>query len=296
MSGTRPRKGTITALAPWFGGKRTLSREIVRQLGPHTSYFEPFCGSMAVLFNKPPAKHEVVNDLNRDLVNAARVIQTPALASQLLTRLHFTFMAEEAYRAARAVVVEPFAGEVGDVDRAYHALVFWWLGRNGLAGLKRRHSGSSFAARYAPTGGCPAVRFRSFVASVPFFARRLASVIVCHRDAFGLIEKIPDRAGVAVYCDPPYIEKSAKYEHDFADADHDRLAIAVARFRNARVVVSYYPHERLADLYPPGRWDRVELTSNKQIRNTDTRKGFAVKATEVLLVGGPAAQSDLFGR
>lgn len=289
-------KGKVTALAPWFGAKRALAPEIVRQLGPHTSYFEPFCGSMAVLFGKPPARHELVNDLNRDLVNVARVIQTPALAGQLLTRLHFTFMAEEAYRAARAVVVEPFAGEVGDVDRAYHALVFWWLGRNGLAGLKRRHTGSSFAARYAPTGGCPAVRFRSFVASVPFFARRLASVIVCHRDAFGLIEKIPDRAGVAVYCDPPYLTKSAEYEHDFADADHARLAAALARFNSARVVVSYYPHPALADLYPPGRWNRAEKVVNKQIRNTDTRNGCAVKATEVLLVNGPTVQSDLFGR
>ena len=37
----------IRALAPWFGGKRTLAPAIVQQLGKHTQYFEPFCGSMA---------------------------------------------------------------------------------------------------------------------------------------------------------------------------------------------------------------------------------------------------------
>src|ERR1044072_5384193 len=36
----------ISALAPWYGSKRTLAPEIVRQLGEHRAYWEPFCGSM----------------------------------------------------------------------------------------------------------------------------------------------------------------------------------------------------------------------------------------------------------
>ncbi len=35
----------VRALAPWFGGKRTMAPAIVAELGPHTQYFEPFCGS-----------------------------------------------------------------------------------------------------------------------------------------------------------------------------------------------------------------------------------------------------------
>ena len=35
-------KAEITAIAPWFGGKRTLAPKIVQQLGKHTQYFEPF--------------------------------------------------------------------------------------------------------------------------------------------------------------------------------------------------------------------------------------------------------------
>jgi len=50
----------IGALAPWFGGKRSMAADIVRELGPHTQYFEPFCGSMAVLMAKPPAQKETV--------------------------------------------------------------------------------------------------------------------------------------------------------------------------------------------------------------------------------------------
>lgn len=39
----------IGALQPWFGSKRNLAPEIVRELGPHVKYDEPCCGSCAVL-------------------------------------------------------------------------------------------------------------------------------------------------------------------------------------------------------------------------------------------------------
>ena len=44
----------IKALAPWFGGKRTLAPRIVAELGPHRAYWEPFCGSLAKDSGKRP--------------------------------------------------------------------------------------------------------------------------------------------------------------------------------------------------------------------------------------------------
>ena len=41
----------VTALAPWFGGKRTLAPKVIELLGEHRTYVEPFCGSMAVLLH-----------------------------------------------------------------------------------------------------------------------------------------------------------------------------------------------------------------------------------------------------
>jgi DNA adenine methylase len=288
--------GQITALAPWAGSKRTLAPRIVEAIGPHGAYFEPFCGSMSVLFEKQPARHEVVNDLNRDLVNVARVLQAPDLARDLLARLHFTLAAEEPYRDSRSRVLDPHTGPLGDVERAYHAMVTWWLGRNGMAGT--RQSRTSFAARFTPRGGSGGVRFRSMIESVPFFVERLARVDVLNRDGFDVLAKIDDADGVAIYLDPPYLRKSFEYAHDFKTADHCRLAAAASRFKRARVVVSYYDHPDLAGLYPPERWDwhRIEVT--KMMRNTNTRAGAGVKAVEVLLVNRRPADADspkLFG-
>jgi len=58
MSAGTATTGKIKAIAPWFGGKRTMASTIIQELGPHSQYFEPFCGSMAVLFAKPPAQKE----------------------------------------------------------------------------------------------------------------------------------------------------------------------------------------------------------------------------------------------
>lgn len=277
-------KPPITAVAPWMGSKRQLSGRIIETLGEHHAYFEPFCGSMAVILNKPLARHEVVNDLNRDIVNVATVLKTRPLAAELLVRLHFTLAAEELYRESRRMTMEPYRGRLGDVDRAYHALVMWWLGRNGIAGTKPSETG--FSARFTARGGSGGVRFRNLVSSIPWFAKRLERVDVLNQDAITLIDKIPDEPGAVVYCDPPYFVKAKKYQHDFESADHDRLAKALGRFKRVRIVLSYYPHPRLEALYPPDRWNRIEICVTKNIRNTVSRGCAGVKATEVLLVNG----------
>ncbi len=76
----------IKAIAPWFGGKRTMAPTIVEELGPHNSYWDIFCGSCAVLFAKEPSGHEHVNDLHGDLINLARVLQREELAVKLYER------------------------------------------------------------------------------------------------------------------------------------------------------------------------------------------------------------------
>jgi DNA adenine methylase len=90
----------VTAIAPWFGSKRTMAPIIVAELGPHRAYFEPFCGGMSVLLNKPPCGHETINDLHSDLINLARVIQDVKLGSQLYRRLRRVVLHEEVLEEA----------------------------------------------------------------------------------------------------------------------------------------------------------------------------------------------------
>jgi DNA adenine methylase len=61
----------------WAGGKRQLLPEILRYLPKNigkTTYFEPFLGGGALLFELQP-KQAIVNDSNRELINCYRVIK-----------------------------------------------------------------------------------------------------------------------------------------------------------------------------------------------------------------------------
>lgn len=123
--------------------------------------------------------------------------------------------------------------------------------------------------------------------------RRLRNVTILRRSAFDLLPRIDDAPGTAIYCDPPYLAKGAKYVHDFTAEDHARLAELLRRFTKARVVVSYYEHPRLAELYPDWRCERIEVTK-ALVSQGQRDKGGATKAVEVLLTNEPPHDGGLF--
>ncbi len=276
----------ITAIAPWFGSKRNLASRIVEAIGKHTAYWEPFCGSLAVLLAKPVSTMETANDLHGDLVNLVRVVQHDALSVDLFSRLSRVACSESLHREAAVRYRERGnipAGEP-DLDRAADYFLCSWLGRNGVAGTSSYNQG--FCRRFTKNGGHAAKRFVSAVESIPAWWDRLRNVTILNDDAFSLLERIEDANGVAIYCDPPYLVKGAKYVHDFDDEGHRRLAELLGRFKRTRVVVSYYDHERLSALYTGWRKDKIEVT--KALVNQGMRdKSGVVKAMEVLLVNEP---------
>lgn len=275
-------KPTITAIVPYFGSKRRLAPVIVEALGKHSAYWEPFCGSMAVLLAKPPSGHETVNDLNGDLINLARIIQDRQRGAVLYRRLR-RVLCDENIRDE--LLVAPPTDD--PIERAFRYFVISWLGRNGFCGTKGCDA-SSFAVRWTPSGGHGGQRFNSAVASIPAWRERMRRPLILQRDGFDVIENIADVPGVAIYCDPPYFQKDAEYIHDFRDGgmfgdDHARLAAALARFKKARVVVSYYAHPRLAELYPQESWEIRDCTISKGLHNAG-RRGSEIKyAPEVLI-------------
>lgn len=296
----------IGALAPWFGSKRTLAQRIIAQLGTHRVYWEVFCGSMAVLLNKPLCVMETANDLHGELINLARTIQNEELATRLFDKLARTMMHEsvmddcaERYRARGNA---PASSEP-DFDRAYDYIVCSWLGRNGVAGTSSYNQG--FCVRYTANGGHAAKRFQSVLESIPAWWNRLRNVTILNRNARELLAKIEDKKGTAIYLDPPYIEKGATYIHDFAGAKvkgtslfksmadqpmtHEELATLARRFKESRVVVSYYDHPKVRQMYDG--WTFIPCPTTKALVNQGARMknrgGESEQAPEVLIVNGP---------
>lgn len=296
----------ITSLAPWFGAKRTLASRIVAELGPHSAYWELFCGSMAVLLAKEPASSETVNDLHGDLVNLGRVVAHEELHRVLFKKLRRTFASRVLMDEAAARYRERgnTPATAPDLDRAYDYFLSTWLGRNGVAGTQSYNQG--FCRRFTKSGGDAGKRWTSAVDSIPAWSHRLRKVTILSEDAFELLERIEDASGVVIYLDPPYIEKGARYVHDADDSSpqvlrilgiddpaklptfawHRALARLANRFKKTRVVISYYEHALLTELYP--HWTKIPLKATKSLVNQGLRdSGGAIEAPEVLLINGP---------
>lgn len=271
----------IKAIAPWFGSKRKIALKIIEIIGSHRVYWEPFCGSMAVLMLKPPCEMETVNDLHGDMINLAKVIQHKELGCQLYDKLTRTLYCEDLFREAKKRWLSGPGGT--GIDRAYDYFVVSWMGINGVSGTARYNY--QFATRWCLGGGQGARRWRSVVESVPAWHRRLQNVVILRRDAFELLDNIKDESGVVIYCDPPYFDKSDKYLHDFAPDQHAQLAESLQRFRDARVIVSYYDDPRLEGFYDG--FNKIELAGSTQLLRNATRgpkKKRRIKQTEILLV------------
>jgi DNA adenine methylase len=271
----------VKAILGYAGAKRAQATGIVEAIGDHQFYVEPFAGSLAVLFAKPKARQEIVNDLHGGVVNLARVVQHDDLSGELFNRLSRTMFCKTLYELSclwledhpKDLLVD---GEP-DFDWAYHYFLASWCGRSGLVGTDNE-LGTGFCVRYTSNGGDPATRFRNAVESIPSWWDRLRGVTTLNEDGISLLERIEDKAGTALYLDPPYFSKGFEYKHDFDEADHARLAVALLRFEKTRLVVSYYDDPRLDELYLSHGFGKVVRSTTKQMGNG------RVAAPEVLLI------------
>jgi DNA adenine methylase len=293
------------SILPYFGGKRTMAPRIVAELGEHTAYFELCCGSMAVLLSKPPSRSETAVDLYGDLVNLARVLKDRQLAPQLYRRLRRTLFCNSIYQEVRRVFKAAGhfrATDKPDLDRAEIFFILSWMGRHGISG--KMYFKDSFRRTKKADSANKCAGWKNAVRSIPAFRRRLSDVVIDNVDIFRYADDggIEDASGVAIYADPPYVDEGNVYVHSFTEADHRRLAAALSRFKRTRVVVSYYDHPLLRELYPPPRWRFIDCTmtkalSNQKLREREDDDGEIVKAPEVLIVNGPSYTESpgLFG-
>jgi DNA adenine methylase len=310
----------VNAILPYFGGKRTMAPLIVAELGKHTQYFEPFCGSMAVLFAKEPSQKETVNDLHGELINLARVIATEWAAEKLYHRLAVTPFSEGLLDDARAELEQDgedvfnLYGCDGErphesggysihgchIERAYWYFLASWMGRNGTAGTDRQDY--QIAVRWTKNGGSPTVRWRNAVDSIPAWHKRLLNVVILRRDAFNIVDRLEDDERTAMYIDTPYAGETrgkikdgagGRYLHEFnheasvfAPDDHQKLRDILAGYRKARIVVSHYDCPRVRELY--AGWTIIEHTRQKHLHAQNGRGARPKEAPELLIVNGPS--------
>ncbi|KPM55650.1 methyltransferase [Frankia sp. R43] len=274
---------------PYYGSKGRLAPWIADLLPAHQVYVEPFCGSAAVLFAKNPAPHEVMNDLDGNVVTFFRVLRERT--EELVRACRLTPYAREEYRAAS------LDEDVDDLERARRLFVRATQSFN-AAGLCAGRSASWSNGRRK---GCSsqAVTVRDVADRLDEVAERLRTVVVENRGAEHAIRTY-DGPDTAFYVDPPYLgstrsslsagtnRHSIDYRFDMPGEDDHRALAKVLNACEGAVLLSGYDSDLYADLYA-GWWKASVAVDRPSAR----RPGAAgASAVEVLWSNRPLIPDD----
>lgn len=246
----------MNALLNYPGAKWGMAKEIVALMPKHRTYLEPFFGSGAVLFNKPPSAIETVNDIDGDIVNFFRVLR------------------EQPDELAGMIWMTPYAREIFDdahknrgtdpLDRAYRFAIRSKMGH----GFKT-YEKTGFKVDVHGRQGAYAVRYWN---RLPGFiheaAERLKEVQVENRPALDLIRRY-NYGNVLIYADPPYLldtRGGRQYRYEMSEQDHVELLAALKEHKGP-VILSGYPSD-LYDQELKGWWTVTRKSYNQ---NADRR-------------------------
>ncbi|AKG36115.1 DNA adenine methylase [Paenibacillus durus] len=190
------------------GSKWSMANWIISHMPPHTTYLEPYFGSGAVLFNKPPSALETVNDLDGDVVNLFRVIRDRP--NELAHMVQWTpYSREEYYRS--------YEESADTLEKARRFLVRTWQAI-GAKTSDRTGWRSNIQYDKAPHKIWPK-QWREIPLEILQCCDRLKDVQLENQPALQLLERyrFPD---VCIYADPPYLletRASRMYKHEMAE-------------------------------------------------------------------------------
>ncbi|MBC2592708.1 DNA adenine methylase [Ruficoccus amylovorans] len=204
-----------TPIKPAFphpGGKTRLLKHILPAIPPHRVYVEPFCGAAAVLLAKEPARCEVINDLDGEMVTFYRYVRwhRNALLAELAS------WPGNARRDFADLLMNP---GYTDLQRAAR---WYWLkvasfGAQGKTWGRDRNSYHGFDP----------VRHGKLIDRL---ARRLSHVMIESRD-FEEVVAFYDGPDTFVFLDPPYVQCGKTAYHPFQPEDMARVRRCLDRLR-----------------------------------------------------------------
>lgn len=262
----------------YYGGKQTLAPVIVSLFPEHTLYGEPFAGGAAVLFNKPPSKSEVINDINGELMNFYRVARDHFTKLQRMVRS--TLHSRSAFR--QAVVVNNNPDMFDEIKRAW---AVWTITSQSFS--SRLDGPFGFDKTCNSTSKRIANKRLAFTREI---AERLALVQIECADALYVISS-RDHEGAFFYCDPPYIGSDCGHYKGYTEADYEALLALLSGIKG-KFLLSSYPSEVLDKYIRRFKWTSCQ---KELYVSVNAKSGNLKKKTEVITANYPPPGADGFG-
>lgn len=260
----------------YYGGKQTMLRHILPLIPDHTLYTEAFCGGCAVMFAKPPAEAEVINDINGELINFYAVAKCrPDL---LINKIQTTLHARDHYNRANDIYTHP--DNYDAIDRAW---AVWALSKLSFAS----QLGGSFG--FDLYGTCAQKVHNAKDGFTEALCRRLDRVTIEHDDALKIISRY-DRPGAFHFVDPPYVGSDCGHYANTFNDDNLRSLLDSLTTIQGDFMLTMFPNDTIEAYATRHNWTIHRITRTiSAAKSTIARR----KQEEWIICNYPAPQQQL---
>lgn len=227
----------------YLGGKSKLVSKIVPLIpSDHICYVEAFAGGAWVLFGKERSKHEVINDLDKELVTFWRVVQNHL--EEFLRYFKYAVVSRELFELEKRK--DP--STLTDIQRSVR---YYYLQRLAFGG---RTTGRTFGTGATGPANLDVTTIQERILEVHW---RLARVTIENLPALDCIARY-DRPDTLFYLDPPYWH-TAGYAVSWTDDDFIRLREILLKIAG-RFILSINDVPDIRRIFKPFRQTKVTTT------------------------------------
>lgn len=257
------KKVNLKTAISYYGGKQQLLPKILPIIPEHKIYSEAFFGGGSVYFAKEPAKVEIINDINKQVVNFYKVAKRNF--PKLKAEIDVTLYSEEQYKEARQIYLSSDASEQNSVLRAWALFVLshqtflhiidstWGYGRDRNVATTFTNKKQMFDERYV---------------------KRLENTQIFCRDALRVLVNADDEQTFH-FIDPPYYNSDCGHYGGYSLEDFERLLNVIQNLKGKFLMTSY-PSEILDEYAEKNGWFQIKFEMHKSASHKEGERKIEV--------------------
>jgi len=228
----------------YYGGKKSMLKNILPLIPEHNGYIEPFFGGGAVFWAKEPKKYEVINDTNMNVVNFYEVLKHSYF--RLAEKIQATLHSRETYKKAMIIYDCPWLFNDDPVIRAW---AFYVLTNQG------------FSCQIGSWGYDRDKRAYNVQNKIDSFSEKLSErlkYVQIEQNEAHKVMLSRDKEDVFHYIDPPYIDANQGHYGGYTQDHFKRDLDAISQLKG-KFLLSTYPSDILTEYTKKNGWQCIHL-------------------------------------
>lgn len=235
------------------GSKGKLTPWINSYIPKHKIYIDAFFGGGSIFFSKLPSQIEIINDIDRNVTTAYKVLRDKP--DELIRAIELTPYSRDEYDLSYKIETN-----LDEVERARRFFVRCW---QGYGSSNLYHNGFKTTLQEIRN---PAKSWANLPPNLERAAKRLSGVQVERCDALSLIQRFKFRDAF-IYVDPtplPGLRKGYFYQEEMDETQHIKLLEAL-KDHPGPVMISSYDNDLYDEILDD--WYKIYFDPSEEVPN-----------------------------